>query len=122
MNHLARKRASVITGLLAALLATGALAQGAKKEESGKDIAYNRSKGNCLACHGFPTQPDAEQTGNSGPPLIAMQARFPDKAALRAKIWDATATNPGSIMPPFGKHQVLTEEELNKVVDFIYGL
>ena len=121
MKHLARKRASVMTGLLAALLATGAMAQGAKAE-SGKDIAYNRSKGNCLACHGFPTLPDAEQTGNSGPPLIAMQARFPDKKVLRAKIWDATASNPGSIMPPFGKHQILTEEEIDKVIDFIYGL
>jgi sulfur-oxidizing protein SoxX len=122
MKNLARKRASVITGLLAALLATGAMAQGAKKEESGKDIAYNRSKGNCLACHGFPTMPDAEQTGNSGPPLIAMQARFPDKAALRAKVWDASATNPTTMMPPFGKHQLLTEEEIDKVIDFIYGL
>ena len=117
-----RKRASVITGLLAALLASGAMAEGAKKEESGKDIAYNRSKGNCLACHGFPTLPDAEQTGNSGPPLIAMQARFPDKAVLRAKIWDATATNASSMMPPFGKHQLLSEGEIDKVIDFIYGL
>ncbi|MEW6677904.1 MAG: sulfur oxidation c-type cytochrome SoxX [Pseudomonadota bacterium] len=122
MKNLARKRAAVISGLLAALVATGAMAQGAKKEESGKDISYNRSKGNCLACHGFPTLPDAEMTGNSGPPLIAMQARFPDKAVLRAKIWDATASNPESLMPPFGKHQLLTEQEIDKVVDFIYGL
>jgi sulfur-oxidizing protein SoxX len=117
-----RKRTSVITGLLAVLLATGAMAGGAQKEEPGKDIIYDRSKGDCLACHGFPTLPDAEQTGNSGPPLIAMQARFPDKAVLRAKIWDATATNATSMMPPFGKHQLLTEGEIDKVIDFIYGL
>jgi sulfur-oxidizing protein SoxX len=117
-----RKRASIITGLLAALLATTAFAQEAKKAETGKDIAFNRSKGNCLACHAMPTVPDAEQPGQSGPPLIAMQARFPDKAVLRAKIWDATASNPESIMPPMGKHQILTEEELDKVVDFVYGL
>ena len=116
-----RKRASVITGVIAALLAMTAMAQ-QPKGETGKDIAYNRSKGNCLACHGFPTQPDAEQTGNSGPPLIAMQARFPDKAVLRAKIWDATATNPSSMMPPFGKHQALTEQEIDKVVEYVYGL
>ncbi len=93
-----------------------------KKEETGKDISYNRSKGNCLACHGMPTQPDAESTGLYGPPLIAMSARFPDKAKLRAKIWDATATNPNSSMMPFGKHQILTEQEIDKVVDFVYGL
>ncbi len=112
-----RKSAAIITGALAALIASSAYAA-----ETGKDIAFNRSKGNCLACHGMPTLPDAEQPGEGGPPLIAMQARFPDKAVLRAKIWDATATNPGSFMPPMGKHQVLTEEEIDKVVDFLYGL
>ena len=122
MNNPMRKGASVIIGLLAAVLATGAMADAAKKEMTGKELAYTRSKGNCLACHGMPTMSDAEQPGNSGPPLIAMQARFPDKAVLRAKIWDATASNPNSMMPPFGKHLILTDEEIDKVVDFIYGL
>lgn len=94
----------------------------AKKEVTGKELAFNNRKGNCLACHGMPTVPDAESTGLYGPPLIAMSARFPDKAKLRAQIWDATAFNPSSTMIPFGKHQVLTEEEIDKVVDFIYGL
>ncbi len=93
-----------------------------KKEETGKEIAFNNRKGNCLACHGMPTVPDAVATGLYGPPLIAMSARFPDKAKLRAQIWDATAFNPSSTMIPFGKHKVLTEEEIDKVVDFIYGL
>lgn len=112
-----RKRASIITGVIATLLASSAYAA-----ETGKDIAFNRSKGNCLACHGMPTLSDAEQPGESGPPLIAMQARFPDKSVLRAKIWDATASNPQSFMPPMGKHQVLTEAEIDKVVEFLYGL
>jgi L-cysteine S-thiosulfotransferase len=112
-----QKRASIITGVLATLLASSAFAA-----ETGKDISFNRSKGNCLACHGMPTVPDAEQPGNGGPPLIAMQARFPDKAVLRAKIWDATVSNPETYMPPMGKHQVLTEEEIDKVLEFVYGL
>lgn len=99
-----------------------AAAPAPKKEETGKDIAYNRAKGNCLACHGMPSQPDAESTGLYGPPLIAMSARFPDKARLRAQIWDATAINPNSSMVPFGKHKVLTEQEIDKVTDFIYSL
>lgn len=127
-----RKFVSMATGvgLIAAMLASvpvmaaDAVSGGsaAKKEETGKDIAYNRAKGNCLACHAMPTLPDAVQPGNGGPPLIAMSARFPDKKVLRDKLYDATASNPGSYMPPMGKHGVLTEEELNKVVDFIYGL
>ena len=93
-----------------------------KKEDTGKEIAFNNKKGNCLACHGMPTVPDAQSTGLYGPPLIAMSARYPDKAKLRAQIWDATAFNPSSSMIPFGKHKVLSEQEIDKVVDFIYGL
>lgn len=92
------------------------------KEITGKDIAFNNKKGNCLACHTMPTVPDAVSGGMYGPPLIAMKARFPDKAKLRAQIWDATAINPSSSMIPFGKHKVLTEQEIDKVTDFVYGL
>jgi sulfur-oxidizing protein SoxX len=108
----------------AAVLSGQALAQAAapKKEETGKDIAFNRTKGNCLACHGMPTVPDAESTGMYGPPLIAMSARYPDKVKLRAQIWDATVANPASSMIPFGKHGVMTEQEIDKVTDFVYGL
>lgn len=102
--------------------AAPAAAPAPKKEETGKDIAYNKSKGNCLACHGMPSQPDAQSAGLYGPPLIAMSARYPDKAKLRAQIWDATATNPNSSMPPMGKHKILTEQEIDKVTDFIHSL
>jgi len=95
---------------------------GAKKEVTGKDLAFERKKGNCLACHAMPTQPDAESAGLYGPPLIAMSARFPDKAKMRAQIWDATVANPSSTMIPFGKHGVLTEKEIDKITDFVYGL
>jgi sulfur-oxidizing protein SoxX len=95
---------------------------GAKKEPTGKELAYDRKKGNCLACHGMPTQPDVESAGLYGPPLIAMSARYPDKAKLRAQIWDATVANPSSTMIPFGKHGVLSEKEIDLVTDFVYGL
>ena len=108
--------------VLAQATATPTAAATPAKEETGKDIAFNRAKGNCLACHAMPTVPDAESTGTYGPPLIAMSARFPDKARLRAQIWDATSFNPASSMIPFGKHGVLTEKEIDKVTDFVYGL
>lgn len=96
------------------------------KEEStgmtGKQIAYDRRLGNCLACHAMPTQPDAEMPGSIAPPLLSMKQRYPDKAKLRAQIWDATVANPKTSMPPFGKHKVLTEEEIDKVTDFVYSL
>lgn len=85
----------------------------------GKKVAFDRKKGNCLACHMIP---GGSLPGNIGPPLVAMKARFPDKARLREQIWDATANNPNTIMPPFGKHQILTEKEVDLVTAFIYSL
>jgi sulfur-oxidizing protein SoxX len=85
----------------------------------GKSIAVDRKKGNCLACHMIADEP---VPGNIGPPLLAMQARYPDKAKLRAQIWDATAANPESAMVPFGRMQVLTEAEIDKIVEYIWTL
>jgi sulfur-oxidizing protein SoxX len=119
------KRTTYFSGaaLLSALfVSVGVMAAEPAKEHPGKALAFNPNKGNCLACHGMPTVEDAEQPGNSGPPLIAMPARFPDKAVLRAKIWDASASNPDTFMPLFGKHQALTDKEIDQILDFIYGL
>jgi len=120
LHHVAAACAISAIMLSGSVLAQNAAAP--KKEETGKDIAFNRSKGNCLACHAMPTLPDAESPGMYGPPLIAMSARYPDKAKLRAQIWDATKANPSSSMIPYGKHGVLSEAEIDKVTDFVYGL
>lgn len=93
--------------------ATGAASQG-------RTIAHDVYKGNCLACHRVPRDPDANTLANIGPPLVDMRARFPDRAELRAQIWDATKRNPESIMPPFGKHRILTETEIEVVIDYLY--
>ncbi len=85
----------------------------------GKKLAFNRKKGNCLACHAIA---GGSLPGNVGPPLIAMKARFPDKAKLRAQIWDSTVNNPNSIMPPFGRHNILSDKDIDKIVDFIHSL
>lgn len=85
----------------------------------GKEIAFDRAKGNCLACH---MMGDGQSPGDIGPPLVAIKARFPDRAQLREQIWDATQANPDSIMPPFGRHRILSEEEIEKVIDYMYTL
>ena len=85
----------------------------------GKKLAFDRKKGNCLACHMIA---GGDLAGNIGPPLIAMKARFPDKEKLRAQIYDARIANPNTIMIPFGPHGVLTDEEIDKVLEFVYTL
>lgn len=87
--------------------------------EQGREIAFDRRKGNCLACHAIE---GGELAGTYGPPLVAMQARFPDRDALRAQIWDAVVRNPDTRMPPYGRHRILTEEEIDMVVDFLLTL
>jgi sulfur-oxidizing protein SoxX len=86
---------------------------------AGKNLAMARDKGNCLACHAIA---DGELPGDIGPPLLYMQQRFPDKKDLRAQIWDPTVRNPDTVMPPFGKHRILTGEEIDLIVDYIQTL
>ena len=109
---------ALLISSLSCLSVTSANANEATIAE-GKKIAFNRKKGNCLGCHMIA---DGALPGNVGPPLIAMKARFPDKAKLRAQIWDATVANPKTIMPPFGRHNILSDQEVDKITDFIHSL
>lgn len=92
---------------------------GANAIEEGKKVAFDRRKGNCMTCH---IMAGATLAGNIGPPLIAMKARYPDKAKLRAQIWDATASNPHTIMPPFGLHGILNDKEIDLVTEYVHSL
>ena len=87
--------------------------------DKGKELAFDRKKGNCLACHQIE---GGSLAGNIGPPLIAMKARFPDYNKLRAQIYDARTNNPNTIMIPFGPHAVMSEKEIDLVTKFIYTL
>ena len=110
--------ASVIT-IVGSLALAPSVASAADAVAEGKKVAFDRKKGNCLACHMIE---GGDLPGNIGPPLIAMKARFPKKADLRAQISDPRAKNPNSIMPPFGPHGILTSDEIEKITEFVYTL
>ncbi|MBV5274611.1 MAG: sulfur oxidation c-type cytochrome SoxX [Lamprocystis purpurea] len=86
---------------------------------AGKAIAMDRSKGNCIACHLII---GGESPGAIGPALIAMQTRYPTKEALAIQIWDATVKTPEAAMPPFGRHAILSQQELADVVAYVWTL
>lgn len=109
--------AALVAG--ASMLPMAAAAADDATIKMGKEVAYDRSKGNCLSCH---MMDDGVTPGDIGPPLIAMKARFPDRAKLRAQIWDASANNPATRMPPFGKYKALSETEIDAIVDYLYTL
>ena len=118
-NLLTAASIAVLLGALGMSVAPSAVAQDAAMAAEGKKIAFNRRKGKCLACH---MMDDGTLPGNIGPPLIAMQARFPDKAALRAQIYDARVKNPDTFMPPFGPHEIISESDIDKITEYVWSL
>ena len=119
--HLITTTVSVAT-LMGCLSLTAPITASAASEADiakGKELAFDRKKGNCLACHQIE---GGTLAGNIGPPLVAMKARFPDYAKLKAQITDARKNNPNTIMIPFGPNGVLTPEEIELVAQFIYTL
>ena len=90
--------------------------------EEGRRLTQNFRKGNCLACHSMPTDPTAITKANIAPPLSHMRERFGNREALRSQIWDAGQRNPNTVMPPFGKHRILTNDEIDLIIDYLYTL
>jgi len=105
----------VTAGIVPTAVAAGA---SDKLLAEGKAI-FSKKKGNCLACHRIE---GGRMAGDIAPPILMMKMRYPNKAKLRAQIWDATKANPDTVMPPFGKHRIMSEAEIDKVTEFIYSL
>ena len=105
-----------------AVAALGGAAVAPAAELPGRALAHDQEKGNCLACHRMPADPGAETAATLGPALADNKRRYPDRAALRAQIWDASVKNPATIMPPYGRNRILTETEIDLIVDYIHGL
>lgn len=109
--------ASIVT-LLGSLTLAPISVSYAGAVEDGKKLAFNKKKGNCLACHAIK---GGKLAGNIGPPLVGIAKRF-DKSKLRVQIWDATAKNPNTTMPPFGKNKILSDKEIDKIVEYVLTL
>ena len=101
----------------ATLLASGTASAQSSSVAAGEQLAFDRSKGNCLTCHAIQ---GGDAPGNVAPPLADMKQRFPDRTELAAIIYDETRRNPQTVMPPFGRNLILTNEEIESVIDFLY--
>ena len=114
----ARSRVDLLV-LLLFLVAHAAIASANDRVDTGKTLAMDRGKGNCLACHMID---DGLLPGDLGPPLLAMKLRFPDRDLLKIQICDASLRNANSRMPPFCRHGILTEDEVELIMDYLYTL
>ena len=85
----------------------------------GQRLAFDRGKGNCLSCHEIK---GGDLPGTIGPVLKDIKSKYPDRSDLIAILTDEPRRNPQSAMPPFGRNRILTEQEINAIVDFLQTL
>jgi L-cysteine S-thiosulfotransferase len=113
----------VLAALAALLVAPTAWAQPGPSATTGpaagQAIAFDRSLGNCLACH---TMKGSDVPSNVGPELNDMKARFPDRKVLFQILWDEETRNPQTVMPTFGKNMILDRQQIEAIIDFLYTL
>jgi L-cysteine S-thiosulfotransferase len=113
-----RKSAQILALSVTVTLCSGAAsAQSAASE--GQKLAFDRGKGNCLTCHAIK---GGDLPGTIGPPVTDIKSKYPDRNDLVAIVSDETKRNPQTVMPPFGRNRILTEQEINAVVDFLQTL
>jgi L-cysteine S-thiosulfotransferase len=111
----AQGTALFVAAVLAVVLLAGAPASA--QAPPGQALAFDRGKGNCLTCHDIK---GGDAPGNVGPALADMKTRFPDRKELTAIVFDETRRNPKTVMPPFGRNLILTDREIEAIVDFLY--
>ena len=91
----------------------------------GRALFFAERKGNCSACHKTPTDALLKGVSSIGPPLEAIKQKFPlpaDRARLREAIWDLSRDMPNTVMPPFGRHRILKETEIDAIVNYLETL
>ena len=109
------------TALLAALAAATAPAAHAQKDQ-GLEIFIRPDKGYCIACHQVPPQAGPATRSNVGPALAGARMRELGSAKLHQMLRDPQPANPDTIMPPFGKHHILDDREIDLVTEYLLAL
>jgi sulfur-oxidizing protein SoxX len=72
----------------------------------GREIAFNRERGNCIVCHVIPA-PDDRTHGDVGPSLRGVAARL-SEGQMRLRLADGRRLNPASLMPSYHRVDGLT--------------
>ena len=85
----------------------------------GQKLAFDRAKGNCLACH---TIKGGDVSSTVGRELVNMRRMFPNRSELVEILTDEKLRNPLAPMPSLGRNRVLTPAEIEKIIDFLYTL
>lgn len=84
--------------------------------EEGRNIAFTKTRGNCLACH---RMKGGTQPGSRGPDLTSYGNLGRSDAETYALVYDMRWRSPDTLMPPMGTNEILTEQEIRDVVAFL---
>lgn len=85
-------------------------------QERGKTIAFERARGNCLACH---KMAGGTQPGSRGPDLSSYASLNRSDAETYTLVYDMRHRNPETVMPPMGTNEILSDQEIRDVVAFL---
>ena len=88
----------------------------------GRAVFMDARKGNCVSCHRVAADASIAGAPLLGADLAGIKARYPDRAQLRAAVWDLSKKTINTIMPPYGRHRILTETEIDAVVRYLETL
>lgn len=88
----------------------------------GRALFLDPGKGNCTACHQSSADPPPATASRIGPPLARVKQQIPDRAKLREIIRDAGSIWPDTVMPPYGRHRILTEIEIDAIAAYVETL
>jgi sulfur-oxidizing protein SoxX len=105
--------------LMIAVIVPVMAARAQSNAAEGQKLAFDRTKGNCLSCHDIK---GGDLPGTIGPALKDIRSKYPDRNDLVAILTDETKRNPQTAMPPFGRNHILTEQEIDAIVDFLQTL
>lgn len=106
---------------LAALLAC-AMAAARAQSLSGPQLFTSPAKGHCIACHQVPDAAGPATRSDLGPRLEGKRMRELGTARLRAILVDPMSANPDTVMPPYGRHRILSPAEIDRVVEYLHAL
>jgi sulfur-oxidizing protein SoxX len=107
------------SALMIAVIVPVMAARAQSNVAEGQRLAFDRAKGNCLSCHDIK---GGDLPGTIGPALKNIKSKYPDRRDLVAILTDETKRNPQTAMPPFGRNRILTEQEIDAIVDFLETL
>lgn len=108
----------VIVAMVASFLSTAVYAVDKNEMmKEGRKAFTTKTLGNCLACHAVQGDDSIPQTGTLGPILSNMD-QYP-KEWLFDRIWDPNKSNPTTIMPPMGRNNKITKEQVDAIIVYL---